>query len=112
MFPLSDSTPRLTFPVVTVAFIALNVTVFLYEVMLNPYSLQSFVMQNGVVPLRVTAFLEGRVAVDAAIAPFFTSMFLHGGWLHLIGNMWFLWIFGDNVEDSFGHFAYLVFYLL
>jgi len=49
--------------------------------------------------------------VEAAIAPFFTSIFLHGGWLHLIGNMWFLWIFGDNVEDAFGHFAYIVFYL-
>src|SRR5258708_23814057 len=111
MIPLKDNTPRVSFPTVTLALIAINVVVFLYQVTMDPYSLNSFVMQNGVVPFRVTGFLNGRVPLDSAMAPFFTSMFLHGGWLHLIGNMWFLWIFGDNVEDAFGSFAYLIFYL-
>jgi membrane associated rhomboid family serine protease len=111
MFPLRDNAPRNSFPAITLGLIAINVVVFLYQVTLNPYSLQNFVMQNGVVPIRVTAFLDGRVPIDAALAPFFTSMFLHGGWLHLTGNMWFLWIFGDNVEDAFGSFAYLIFYI-
>jgi membrane associated rhomboid family serine protease len=64
------------------------------------------------VPSRVYAAITTQSApVDAALEPFFTSMFLHSGWLHLIGNMWFLWIFGDNVEDALGHFRYLIFYL-
>jgi membrane associated rhomboid family serine protease len=112
MIPLKDNAPRYSFPVITLTLIAVNVLVFLYQMMLSNYALDSFDYQNGVVPFRVTGFLNGRVPLDTAFAPFFTCMFLHSGWLHLIGNMWFLWIFGDNVEDSFGHFAFLVFYFV
>jgi membrane associated rhomboid family serine protease len=69
-------------------------------------------MQNGLVPAAVLAWPQSHLSVTAAVTPFFTSMFLHGGWLHLIGNMWYLWIFGDNIEDRLGHFTYLIFYLL
>ena len=111
MIPLSDSAPRGSFPFFTLALIALNTVVFLYQILLDPFTLNQFVYENGVVPLRVVAFTEGRAPAEAALAPLFTSMFLHGGWLHLIGNMWFLWIFGDNLEDNFGHWRYLMFYL-
>jgi len=68
----------------------------------------------GMVPANITAFLggTGRPGVVAAFLPTLTSMFLHGSWMHVIGNMWFLWIFGDNIEDYLGHFKYLLFYLL
>ena len=72
-------------------------------------------MEYGVVPSHVQAALESKSKLnlsDALVVPLFTSMFLHGGWLHIIGNMWFLWLFGDNVEDELGHFRYLIFYLI
>jgi membrane associated rhomboid family serine protease len=117
MIPLKDDNPRRTLPVVTILLVAANVAAFLYQVSLGPRAGQELVMEMGVVPARVPALLTGRVpfsleALQWAFSPLFSSMFLHGGWLHLIGNMWFLWIFGDNVEDYFGHFRYLLFYLV
>jgi membrane associated rhomboid family serine protease len=64
------------------------------------------------VPAAVFAWPETHLPLSTVAIPFFTSMFLHGGWLHLIGNMWYLWIFGDNIEDRLGHFTYLIFYML
>jgi membrane associated rhomboid family serine protease len=69
-------------------------------------------MQYSVVPAAVFSWPQSDVPLRSVLLPFLTSMFLHGGWLHLIGNMWYLWIFGDNVEDRLGHFTYLIFYLL
>ena len=100
MIPLRDTQPSYTFPFVTVAIIALNVFAFLYEFTMDPYEFNFFIAHHGVIPARLQW-------VDVL-----TSIFLHGGWLHLIGNMWFLWIYGDNVEDILGHAQYLVFYLL
>ncbi len=111
MIPLRDSAPRYSFPVFTLALILTNVLVFLYEVGLDPSSLEQFISQNAVIPMRAVAATQGRAPAEAAVLPLFTSMFLHGGWLHLIGNMWFLWIFGDNLEDNLGHWRYLFFYL-
>ena len=111
MIPLRDSAPRYSAPFVTVGLIVINTLVFIYQWRLDPFSLEYLFAQNGVVPLRFAEFVAGRVPVEAAIPPMLTSMFLHGGFLHLLGNMWFLWIFGDNVEDQLGHFRYLVFYL-
>jgi len=111
MIPFRDNIPSRTFPVINVLLIVANVLVFLYELSLGS-GLDRFIMHHGVVPAAVFAWPESNLPVSAVITPFFTSMFLHGGWLHLIGNMWYLWIFGDNVEDRLGHFAYLVFYLL
>ncbi len=79
--------------------------------MLGP-AVGPFVMHYGVVPAQVVSWPESDLPVTAVALPFLTSIFLHGGWFHLIGNMWYLWIFGDNVEDRLGHFNYLVFYLL
>ena len=118
MIPLRDNVPSRTYPLVNITFILINVAVFLYQLMLGP-ELNLFVRDYAVVPFRyfhdVYVGPRGGIApvsgVDLVI-PLFTSMFMHGGWLHLIGNMLYLWIFGDNVEDRLGHFRYVVFYLL
>ena len=99
MFPISDVIPSRTTPYVTIALIALNALAFLYELQLSDLQLQILVEQLGVVPI---AFSWPAVL---------SSMFLHGGWLHVGGNMLYLWIFGDNVEDSLGPVRYLLFYL-
>ncbi|MCC6292567.1 MAG: rhomboid family intramembrane serine protease [Bryobacterales bacterium] len=99
MIPLRDSLPSRNRPVVTGWLIALNALVFLFELSLGPEGRESFVHSFGMTPDRF------------AWSTLLTSMFLHGGWLHLIGNMWFLWIYGDNVEDILGPWRYLVFYL-
>jgi len=99
MFPLKDTQRSYSTPAVTVLLIAVNVMVFLYEASLDPYTQNYFVAVWGLTPARFHA-------IDM-----FTSMFLHGGWMHLLGNMWFLWIFGDNIEDVLGHGKYLIFYI-
>ena len=100
MIPLRDVIPSRTTPVVTVTILVVTVLAFLYEISLGPLTLDAFVMTYGMVP---AAFAWSDVL---------TSMFLHGGWLHLIGNMLSLWIFGDNVEDRLGHGRFILFYLL
>src|SRR5215510_10340879 len=103
MFPLGDdNSQRRSVPVVTFALIALNVLVFFVE--LNGG--QAFVQQWAFVPRKFTADTAGQAHT------IFTAMFMHGGWLHLFGNMLYLWIFGDNVEDEFGPMKFLLFYLL
>jgi len=99
MFPVSDVIPSRTVPVVTVGLIVVNVLVFLYELILPDAALQHFVATFAVVP----AWFWWPSIV--------TSQFLHGGWMHILWNMIYLWIFGDNVEDRLGHVRYLVFYL-
>ena len=118
MIPLRDDIPSRTYPVVNILLIAANVMVFFYQLMLGP-QLPVFVREFAVIPARyfhnviITpgGGLQEVTASDVTI-PLFTSMFLHGGWLHLIGNMLYLWIFGDNVEDRMGHGRYLLFYVL
>src|SRR5262245_39023749 len=112
MIPIRDDAPRRTEPLVTYFLVALNVLMFLYEVTLPSGPRASFESQFGFVPLRVEDWLMGTEPPAFAVVPAFTSMFLHASWLHLLGNMWFLVIFGDNVEDRLGHFRYLVFYLV
>jgi membrane associated rhomboid family serine protease len=114
MLPLRDDQPRYSTPWVTGFLIALNLLIFLFEAALDPRSLNLVIHQFGVVPYHLGVFLGGssRYTLPEIVLPFFTSMFLHGSWMHVIGNMWFLFIFGDNVEDWLGHFKYLVFYLL
>ena len=114
MFPLRDDAPRFGTPFITLALIVVNVAIFVYQFSLaieSPGAQQTFVETFGAIPLRAEQALAGRYPLIEGIGPVFTSIFLHGGWLHLIGNMWFLWIFGDNVEDELGHFTYLLFYL-
>jgi membrane associated rhomboid family serine protease len=114
MLPLRDDQPRYSNPWVTWFLIALNLLIFFFEFTLPPRSLDALIRQFGVVPSHTAAFLAGsaRYPLPVVVLPFFTSMFLHGSWLHVLGNMWFLYIFGDNVEDYLGHFKYLVFYIL
>jgi membrane associated rhomboid family serine protease len=110
VIPIRDLNPRRTFPVVNVLLIALNVLAFFFELSLGP-RLDEFVMAAAFVPARVFGAGPGSGLVPG-VASTLISMFLHGGWGHLLGNMLFLWIFGDNVEDRLGHFRYLLFYIL
>lgn len=106
MFPLRDNVPARHYPITNVALIWLNIGVFLYELSLGP-KVEAFLYRYGTVPQEL---LRGEA--PWGWLSLFTAMFLHGGWGHLIGNMWFLWIFGDNVEDRMGGRRYLLFYLL
>jgi membrane associated rhomboid family serine protease len=109
VIPIRDTIRSRTAPVVTVALIVVNVLVFLHEIALGPY-VERFVYAYGLIPRRFVDWPGG--ALDPLrFLPLFTSMFWHGGWLHLISNMLYLWIFGDNVEDRLGHLRFLLFYV-
>jgi len=114
MLPIRDDQPRYSTPWVNYFLIGMNLVIYLFEASLDPRSLDLLVRQFGVVPANLSASLSGSPAhpLVAVVLPYFASLFLHGSWMHVIGNMWFLYIFGDNVEDYLGHFKYLVFYLL
>jgi len=113
MLPIKDDQPRYSTPWVNGFLIGLNLLIFFFEFTLDPRSLDLLTRQFGVVPSHLVAFLSGspKYSLLDVVLPFFTSMFLHGSWMHVIGNVWFLYIFGDNVEDYMGHFKYLVFYI-
>ena len=112
MIPLRDDNPIRGVPVITIAIIALCVIVFVWEVLLPSDAVQNVVYSLGFVP----AVLFGHAELGAPLVPsgvtIFTAMFLHGGWLHLGGNMLYLWIFGDNIEDRLGHGRFVAFYLV
>ncbi len=114
MFPISDDNPSHIRPYVTWGFIGLCVLVFFWQASLGSEAGEAAVFRLGMIPARVFGYAEvsSELAVVPAWATIFTSMFMHGGWMHLGGNMLFLWIFGDNIEDSMGHFRFAVFYLL
>jgi len=113
MIPLKDMTPRRSFPVVTLLLIIANVIVFIHQVTLPPAAAEAFIRTYGLVPAKIQMALAGRhYTLEQAFVPVFTCMFLHGGILHILGNMWFLWIFGGNVEDRMGPIAYPLFYLV
>lgn len=112
MFPLRDTTPSRTAPVVTSALIAVNAVVFLLQLGLSQEGLQRLFLEYGVVPARFTSLAWGEsVGLHFSLLPLITTQFLHGGLLHLLGNLWMLWIFGDNVEDRLGRGRFLLFYL-
>lgn len=100
MIPLRDTRTSNSAPTLTILIIVANVLVFLYMISLDPYSQNDFIRHYALIPARLR------------LSSLITSMFLHGGWMHLIGNMWFLWVYGDNVEDILGHGKYLLFYLV
>jgi len=114
LIPLKNLTPRSSFPAITVILIIVNFLVFFYQLSLSPRAANAFIMHYGAVPRTIQMAITGQhgLTLADAIIPLFTSMFLHGGWLHIIGNMWFLWIFGGDVEDRLGHIPYLLFYLV
>jgi membrane associated rhomboid family serine protease len=114
--PLKDLNPHRTHPVINTLLILTNVIVFLYQfsqkLTLTPHQYELFQNVYATIPARIPAFLHGHTSFEIAFLPLVTSMFLHANLLHLGGNMLFLWIFGDNVEDYFGHFGYLLFYFV
>jgi len=111
MFPIKDNIPTRRFPAVNLYLIVLNLLCFVYEFSLGG-ELDLFIRSYGFVPARFMAAQAENFLDLSRFLPVFSSMFLHGGFLHLFFNMWMLWIFGDNVEDSMGHGRYLIFYLL
>jgi membrane associated rhomboid family serine protease len=139
MFPFSDNIPRVRPPVITYLLIMANVWMFMIGLRLPEVNREQLSLQHGFIPIRLQQLVHPRPITIAfeqdvtdrrgrrdvlrtnytfnaekkpIVLSLLTYMFLHGGWLHLIGNMWMLWIFGDNVEDRLGHAGYLVFYLL
>jgi len=112
MLPIADSVRSRTFPYVNLAIIIANFLVFFYELSLGN-EVDSFLVDWGVVPRFVTDYVDhpGDYPYRVLFTPI-TAMFIHGGWFHILGNMIFLWVFGDNVEDAVGHVSYLFFYLL
>ena len=118
--PLKDENPTSRFPYVTVFLIALNILIFLYQ-FFSPQGLQHYVLKMGAIPYEITHFTtvpvfsgEYQEPIIRLLPPFalLASMFVHGGWLHLLGNMLYLWIFGNNIEDFLGPFRFIIFYLL
>lgn len=108
MIPISDRLPTRYFPIMTILLIVANVVIFGFELLLDMLGLlDPFIYAFGVVPYRVMHQFDVMMAFS-----FFSSMFLHGGFLHLAGNMLYLWIFGNNVEDVLGHFRFLIFYFV
>jgi hypothetical protein len=110
LFPLSDSIKALRKPYINTFIIIFNIIVFFYQLSLGS-DMRFFIFEYGLIPLKVFTPLD-IVPLSEKIYPFFTSMFLHGGWFHLISNMYFLFIFGDNVEDDLGHIRYFFMYIL
>jgi len=111
MFPIRDDIPSKKFPIVNTWLIVVNVLCFAYEYQLGP-GLKNFIFQYGFIPLRFLQEQQTAPLDPSRFLPVFSSMFLHGGFLHIIGNMWVLYIFGDNVEDCMGHSRYFTFYIL
>lgn len=117
MFPIKDDQPRYSTPYVNGFLIGINILIYLLQWLQaaqDPRGAEAILRTYAEIPAHLAAFLDGshRYSLGQVVLPFFTSMFLHGNWVHVLGNMWFLFIFGDNVEDYLGHFKYLIFYLL
>ena len=112
MVPLNDDNPTSTTPYVVYGLIAINIVAFLYEINLPGSALQQFFNQWALVPSELTGSLEpGAIAAEEEWVTLVTSQFLHGGWAHIIGNMLYLWVFGNNIEDKLGPIKFLFFYL-
>src|ERR1700740_3606567 len=114
--PLKDLNPSRTYPFINITLILANIAVFLYQVgleaTLSRRAFEAHFLPYSMVPARIPSFLMGHTGFEMAFLPLVTSMFLHSEFLHIAGNMLFLWIFGDNVEDFLGHVPYLFFYFV
>ncbi len=112
MIPIRDVNPSRSFPLMTIIIIVMNALIFLYEMSLGK-NLEGFFNNFALIPAQYFSLgqQDGFHLIERCY-PFVTSQFLHGGWMHIIGNMWMFWIFGDNIEDRLGHFKFVLFYLL
>ncbi|MDF1543537.1 MAG: rhomboid family intramembrane serine protease [bacterium] len=111
--PIRDDVPSVRTPYVTIGLISVNALVFLYSIMLGSRGFQLFTIQFGFIPAELVHSLELTPTLPASVyLTAFSSMFMHGGWMHLIGNMLFLWIYGNNIENYFGPVKFLIFYLI
>jgi len=113
ILPIKDDNPTRHAPILTVAILVANVGVFLYAISLGTTGFEVFALRLGLIPFEITHAAD---AISPTPIPlyltFFTAMFIHGGWMHLIGNMLYLWIFGNNIEDVLGRFRFIIFYLV
>ncbi|MFQ5585380.1 MAG: rhomboid family intramembrane serine protease [Thermodesulfobacteriota bacterium] len=113
MIPLRDDIPRSTFPFVTIAIILVNIVIFIYQLSIGDWGERLFVQRAGAIPYEITHLRDlhppNLVPIPLTV---FTALFIHGGLAHLTGNMLYLWIFGDNIEDRLGHIRFLLFYLI
>lgn len=114
MIPLRDNVRPKNFPIVNITLIIINVAVFFYQFMMGPEAVKEFIFTFGVIPREISTsgFTELLLTGFTPLVPLITATFLHGGWLHLISNMLYLWVFGDNIEDCLGSLSYLLVYLL
>ena len=112
MFPIKDDNPTESRPYVTCALIGLNILIFFYQIGLEENIRTSLIFEYGFKPSQLFSNENSMNLKQSSLFTIFTSMFLHGGLFHLLGNMLFLWIYGNNVEDSMGHIKFLIFYLL
>jgi len=114
VIPLHDNNPTETFPFLTIGIIVISTLVFIWQISLPENAQQSVAYSLGAIPALL--FDGPKINISNLLAPssltLFTSMFLHGGWMHLLGNMLYLWIFGNNIEDTLGHKRFLIFYIL
>jgi membrane associated rhomboid family serine protease len=112
MIPLKDDTPARAFPFLTLSLIGLNAALYIYGLILGPQKSEFFIMRTAVIPYEITGFVD--IEPENIVTPPFTllsAMFVHGGAFHLLGNMLYLWIFGDNIEDRLGRMQFIVFYI-
>lgn len=112
MIPLRDDNPTSSFPFVTLSLIALNALVYIFHLSLGPAGYEPFILMAGAIPYEITHLIDihPRALVPVPLT-LLSSLFVHGGLMHLLGNMLFLWIFGDNIEDTLGHASFFVFYI-
>lgn len=111
MFPLRDNIRSRTAPYLTIILIVVNISFFVYEASLDPAGMERLLDRYAIVPAQLLGALTGHASLPSELFAILSSMFLHGGLMHLAGNMWFLWIFGDNVEDRLGRLRFLLFYV-
>lgn len=112
MIPLRDSTHSRNFPLITVSLIALNLFIFLQQTMNTPYQMEYLILNYGFTPALLTERIASHSLLGFLYPPLLTATFLHGSWFHVLSNMLYLWIFGDNIEDKLGRWRFLLFYLL
>lgn len=112
MIPLRDSTRSRTYPVLTISIIILNLYIFLRQSMFSPYELEQFILNYALIPAHFIERIQDLSVFGLLYPPLVTSTFLHGSWFHVIFNMLYLWIFGDNIEDKLGKTRFLLFYFL